>query len=443
MGFVLRAEFKRETLPSFRAKAHKTTACIEQCFDFSFGERGVGHVERDLDVEPVNVATLDLELHGRLHGRAAKAGEHRIELHSGFRRKSCEPLGELLGKLFAGGLVPEVFAVRLPLKFQCGDQVRHCSEVVAIGAQNLARRFRCAAIADGLPSIACVVFIAGDGVAFRKDTDVQIFAIIPAVLYEFAVKNRTQLDAADAARDSRRRGHSDALQQSDAGCRFEGFGRNLDLLGRLQPAEWWAVKNRVAGDVERRRSIEHDERGRRHGAVGTNERNAIVRARAVVIFHTPRQRLLAAHDGFAFGADHAGERLVATQQCVENADAVGRSIGADGFAAVAGVECEPDGQRTAIERSAPGEAFVHKLPVGCLGHGLEFADAFLAPFEMRALGCEPHAQFVFLFRRRCRLPRSFVEPVLPALDALRALPRADERIHFRPVGERTHENWKR
>ena len=443
MGFVFRAEFKRETLPAFCTKAHETTACIEQRFDFSFSERGVGHVERDLDVEPVNVAALDFELHGRLHGRAAKAGEHRVELHSGFRRESSEPLGELLGKLFAGGFVPEVFAVRLPLEFQCGDQIRHCGEVVAIGAQNLARRFRCAAVADGLPSIARVVFIAGDGVAFRKDTDVQIFAIIPAVLYEFAVKNRTQLDAADAARDSRRCRHSDTLQQRNAGCRFEGFGGNFDLLGRLQSAEWRAVKNCVAGDVERWRTIEHDERGRRHGAVGTNERNAIVLARAVVIFHTPRQRLLAAHDGFSFGADDTGDRLVATQQCVEDADAVGRSVGADGFAAVAGVECEPDGQRAAIERSAPGETFVHKLPVGCLGHGLEFADAFLAPFEMRAFGRESHAQFVFLFRRSCRLPRSLVEPVLPALDALRALPRADERIHFRPVGERTHENWKR
>jgi hypothetical protein len=96
---VLGREIELQAPPAFLAQAHVAAARVEEQLGFLRREHQVGHVEDDLEIEPVHARLLHVEGDGAADGRVAERGEFAVELDGDVRRETLQPRDEQLGRL--------------------------------------------------------------------------------------------------------------------------------------------------------------------------------------------------------------------------------------------------------------------------------------------------------------------------------------------------------
>ena len=432
LRLILGAQLEGDAPPAFLPEPHEAAAGVEQQLQLGLGEGGVGHIEGDLEVEPVDARLLRLQLHRRAHRRVAQRGEHGIEQDRKAGWQCGEPLGELLGELFPHRLVPVVF-VRPPLELQRGEQLRHGRERAAVVPQDgagggLGLRL------SGLPAGVAVGLRDHARRCLGERLDVEVLDAVPLVLLQRTAEDRPRAHGAHAGGDARGRLGGDAVEQGDAFRSLQRLGGDGERLrAECQTAERRAGENGACGDIDRGRAIEQGDGWRRRGTIRQNERQPVVHASAFHRLHAPDERLLAARQRLCVGPHDAGECLVAAQEGIEDAGAIRLGVAAEWQAAVAGVKGMPDRERHLVEGRAPRETLACELLIAARGDGLELGLGVLARLKLRAVLGEAHAEFGALRRRGGRDLRRLAQPLAPLLHLLMALPLADERIDFRPI----------
>ena len=214
---LLRREVELQPPPAFFAEAHVAAARVEQELQFLRRERGVAHVEHDLEIEPVHCRLRDVERDAAADGFVAERGEFAVQQHFDFRRQRFQPRDKSFRSFFREAQ-PPVAGIAVPFHAERFEQAREMPlrRAVMHGDDTLRQRefFPAAVSRLRLPALRRE-FLRPQARGLGDGTDDDVLALAAGVnRFQFARKRNVHGHGADALREMLRQGNARRVQEA-------------------------------------------------------------------------------------------------------------------------------------------------------------------------------------------------------------------------------------
>ena len=440
-------EIELQATPAFLAEAHVAALGVEENFQFFLGQLGVGDVEHDFEIEPIDAGFLDIELYAAGNGVVAEGGELAVEMDFDVRRQRGQPGDEGVGESLGEPDAPAVLAVAVPLG--------------AYGLEELWEMMESAAIEDGDAFVGVSFWFLGGlvirghepavvteclrrralGHGFGADVN-GILLAADVVRLEVAVEVDLVGDGPGAAGETRRQFDAESAQKGDAGGGLDGGCGNDQFTHMTQAVRRRPGIYRAGRDVEGGQAGKHQQDVGCGAAVGSDEAQHVVAFFALGGNDVHAEHSFRPLQWLAIARDDALGQHRETQDAIEHlrgfrrivAEIVPRVV-VEGF--VNGAP-ERGGFRRELERAVL--VLVHQLPRLSLLEIQEGLIGRVAPLDGHRLQVDGEPQIeqcgrggraLFAMHRR--------EQALPVGDFLSALPRLHLRLDDAEVGDAFHE----